>query len=261
VTREINPGALSALLHERLDGHRLVLFLDFDGTLTPIVQRPEHAVLDAGSRAALERLVKKRHPVYVISGRDLEDVRALVVVEGVHFVGSHGFHLMDALPGLDRGILEEAIPELKAAADELESWLDYIDGVLIERKKFSFALHYRQVDTSDLSDIRAAAEDVMERYGALTYKKGKKVIEFVPDIPWDKGRCVLALLARIKEESGDRKPFPVYLGDDVTDEDAFRALEGEAALTVVVAREAKSSAAAYRLQDSDAVREFLELID
>jgi len=260
VTREIEPRELNTLLRERLNGRRLVLFLDFDGTLTPIVQRPEHAVLGEASRRALERLAGL-HPVYVISGRDLEDVRVLVGVEDVYFVGSHGLDLMDALPGLDREALEEAVPELESAADELEHWLDYIDGVLIERKKYSFALHYRRVDSCDLHQIRAAAQDVMERYGALTYKKGKKVIEFVPDLPWDKGRCVLALLARAKHESGGRDVFPVYLGDDITDEDAFRVLEDDSAVTVVVAREAKSSAAGYRLPDSNAVREFLELIE
>lgn len=256
MTREIEPGELNEVLSSRRNERRLVLFLDFDGTLTPIVERPEHALLDAGTRGALERLAAIL-PVYVISGRDREEVTRLVGVDRVHFVGSHGFDLLDSLPGLDTEALEEALPELQAAAGELESWLDYIDGVQIERKKYSVALHYRRVDSRDLQQIHAAAEDVMERYGAVTMKRGKKVIEFLPDIPWDKGQCVRALLERLAKESGGQELFPVYIGDDVTDEDAFRVLENEPALAVLIAADPRDSAAAFRLRDSSAVREFL----
>jgi len=260
MAREIDPGELNEVLGRRRDKRQLVLFLDFDGTLTPIVAHPDHAVLDEDMRRAVERLAGL-YPVYIISGRGRDEVCRLVGVEGAHFVGSHGFDMLDSLPGLDRELLDEAVPELEASAKELEHWLDYIDGILIERKKYSFALHYRRVDSRDLQQIHAAAEDVMERYGAVTTKRGKKVIEFVPDIPWDKGRCVQALLARIEDETGGSEWFAVYIGDDLTDEDAFRALEGAAALTVLIAAEARDSAAGYRLPDSDAVRAFLQHID
>jgi len=260
MTCDIEPGDLNKVLNDRRQQRRLILFLDFDGTLTPIVARPEHAELDAGARRALQRLTGM-YPVYVISGRDRDDVSRRVGVDGIHFVGSHGFDLLDSLPGLDRKGLEEALPELQGAASELEQWLDYIDGVQIERKKFSFALHYRRVDTRDLRQIHAAVEDILERYGAVTVKRGKKVIEFVPDVPWDKGQCVRALLARLREECGTPGCFAVYIGDDVTDEDAFRVLEADAALTVLIGGDARPSAAAFRLRDSDAVRRFLEQIE
>jgi len=257
MTRFVEPDQLSDTLEARLDGRRLVLFLDYDGTLSHIVEHPEHAVLDEATRSALGRAVA-RHPVYVISGRDLDDVRRRVSVDGVYYVGSHGFQMPEAGPGIDPRALEEAARELTAAADELEQWLDYIDGVVIERKKYSFALHYRMVDRDDLKQIHAAAADVLERYGSVTSKRGKQVVEFVPDIPWDKGQCLQALLARLEETAGGAGLFPVYIGDDVTDEDAFRVLRPDTGMGILVAEDERDSAAEFRLRDVPAVRAFLE---
>lgn len=253
---ETGPLELRDALRERLGKRRLVVFLDYDGTLTPIVDRPDLAVLHDDMRRVLEALVE-RHPVYVISGRDRDDVRRLVGIDAIEFVGSHGFHMLDQAPDIDQETLDEAAPQLQAAADELEQWLDYIDGVLVERKKFSFALHYRLADQHDLRQIKAAAEDVLERYSALTFKKGKKVIEFLPDIQWDKGRCLQALLGRVRDQSGDRDVYPIYIGDDVTDEDAFRFLEDGAGTGILVADGERESAAEFRLPDTDAVARFL----
>lgn len=253
---EVDPRQLNEVLEDRLDGRRPTLFLDYDGTLTSIVDRPELALLDDDMRVTLERLARA-HPVYVISGRDLDDVRSRVGVAGVEYIGSHGFHMMDALPQIDIHALEDAAAELEAAADELEQWLDYIDGVLIERKRFSFALHYRLVDRDDLNQINSAASDVLERYAALTSKKGKKVIEFIPDIPWDKGCCVQAVLARLRETGDGAEFYPVYIGDDLTDEDAFRVISPESGLSVLVAAQERGSAAEFRLRDPEAVGAFL----
>jgi trehalose-phosphatase len=259
MTREIDPLQLNGILSERLGDRRLVFFLDYDGTLTSIVERPDLAVMDDDMRRTLKRLVK-RHPVYVLSGRDMEDVRRRVGVEGVEFVGSHGFHLMESLPELDPEALDEAVAELDAAADEIEQWLDYIEGVLIERKTYSFALHYRMVDRHDLQQITSAAEDVLERYGAVTSKKGKKVIEFVPDIPWDKGCCIQVLLSRLNESGGAESYYPVCIGDDITDEDAFRVVTPETGLSILVAEDSRDSAAEFRLPAPEAVRAFLDRI-
>lgn len=258
MTTRIEPRELIESLNARLDDKRLVLFLDYDGTLSHIVEHPDHAVLDEATRRGLSRAAA-RHPVYVISGRDLDDVRRRVAVEAIDYVGSHGFQMPEAVPGIDPESLDEAVHELGLAANELEQWLDYIDGIVIERKKYSFALHYRMVDRDDLKQIHAAAADVLERYGSVTSKRGKQVIEFVPDIPWDKGLCLQALLARLEGEAGDGGTlFPVYIGDDVTDEDAFRVLDPATGISVVVAEDERQSSAEFRLRDVTAVREFLK---
>lgn len=256
MTREIEPRTLFDTLQARLGERRLVLFLDYDGTLSQIVDHPEHAVLDDDTRRALERAAG-RYPVYIVSGRDLDDVRRRVAVQGINYVGSHGFHMPEAAPGIDPEALDEAVDELGAAASEIEQWLDYIDGVVIERKKYSFALHYRMVDKDDLKQIHAAAADVLERYGSVTSKRGKQVIEFIPDIPWDKGLCLQALLARLDGTPGGGELFPMYIGDDVTDEDAFRVIDPDTGMSVVVAEDERESAAEFRLRDVAAVEAFL----
>lgn len=257
MTRAIEARELADTLHARLDNRRLVLFLDYDGTLSHIVDHPDHAVLDEETRGVLEDVARK-HPVYVVSGRDLDDVRRRVAVDTVYYVGSHGFQMPEAAPGIDPEALDEAVQELDSAASELEQWLDYIDGIVIERKRYSFALHYRMVDRDDLKQIHAATADVLERYGSVTSKRGKQVIEFVPDIPWDKGLCIEALLARLDDSAGGPELFPVYVGDDATDEDAFRVLNSGTGMTVVVADDERESAAEFRLRDVPAVRAFLE---
>ncbi|MDZ7842512.1 MAG: trehalose-phosphatase [Gammaproteobacteria bacterium] len=254
---EIGPRELANTLKDRLGDRRLVVFLDYDGTLSQIVQHPAYAVLDEPTRRVLAG-VAAVHPVYVISGRDLDDVRERVAVEGIYCVGSHGFQMPEAAPGIDPLALEEAAYELRSAADELEQWLDYIDGVVIERKRYSFALHYRMVDRDDLKQIHAAAADVLERYGSVTSKRGKQVIEFIPDIPWDKGLCLQALMARLDDSDDARPLFPMYIGDDVTDEDAFRVLDPATGMSVVVAEDERDSAAEFRLSGVPAVRAFLE---
>lgn len=260
MTRDIDPGELAGILRDRIGDRCLLLFLDYEGTLTAIVNHPEKALLGDDARRTLERIAKV-HEVYVISGLDRNDVRERVGIEGVEYVGSHGFHMMEAAPGIDPLDLEEAVAELETAANELEQWLDYIDGVFIERKKYSFALHYRRANREDLQQINAAARDVMERYASVAYNKGKEVIEFVPDIPWDKGCCLQALLARWKETPGGGDAFAVYIGADMTDEDAFRTLDGETGLGVLVADNPRESAAEFRLSDPNAVSAFLDAVD
>ena len=94
----------------------------------------------------------------------------------------------------------------------------------------------------------------------LADKKGKMVIEFVPAIPWDKGSCLLALCADLEQKNDDKQRFAIYIGDDVTDEDAFRVLGGDRGAGILVADEARDSAAEFRLRDPNAVIEFLALL-
>jgi trehalose-phosphatase len=256
MTRAVQPRQLADILRDRLGSRRLVLLIDCDGLLASAAEQTEPFVLDEGARATLER-VAAAHPLYVISGREASDLRARIGVEGAEYVGGLGFDLMDALPDIDRQALDEAVVELETSANELEHWLDYIEGVVIERRKFSFALHYRMVDKEDLQQINAAAGDVLERYASLTWRKGKKLIEFVPDMPWDKGLCVRSVVARQEKTSGDGALFTVFLGDEPGDEDVFRVLDRTRALGVLVSFGERSSAAEFRLYDQEAMAAFL----
>ena len=232
-------------------GRPLALFLDYDGTLTPIVERPEDAVLAPETREVLRRLAA-RHPVAIIRGRDLEDVRARVGVEGIHYAGCHGFEIAGPRGNRVHAAAAAAAPQLGAAADMVAHDTRGIPGVQLERKRFTLAVHYRRAPEARVHDVHEAVLRAQARHPALRVTEGKKVYELQPDVDWDKGRAVLWLIDTLKLEDA----LPVYIGDDVTDEDAFRALEHRG-VGIAVQETPQPTAASLTLRDPGEVRDFL----
>jgi len=230
----------------------LAIFLDYDGTLTPIVSRPDQAVLADSTRAILRRLTAKV-PVAVLSGRELGDVRMRVGIDGVFYAGSHGFDIAGPR-GLQRQEAQEFLPALDAAEKELREKLTGIAGALVERKRFSIAAHYRNVSESDFSKMERAMSEVAAEHRKLRKIDGKKVYELLPNIDWDKGKAALWLLERLGLERQNARP--IYIGDDRTDEDAFRALE-QRGVGILVSEEPRLTAASYSLRDPTEVERFL----
>jgi len=241
----------------RFRSRRPAVFLDYDGTLTPIVERPEDARLAPETRAALERLATLC-PVAVVSGRDLADVRGMVGVEGIAYAGSHGFDIVRPDGSNDqrgRGFL----PDLDAAERELEPRLNAVPGARVERKAFAVAVHFRQVAEDRVPEVEAAVLETAAAHPRLRRTGGKKVFELRPDVDWDKGKALLWLLEVLGLEG--EEVLPVYVGDDETDEDAFRAIAATG-LGVVVRGEGddRETAAHYALRDTREARAFLELL-
>jgi alpha,alpha-trehalase len=231
----------------------IAVLLDYDGTLTPIVDNPANAVLAEEMRAAVRELAR-RAPVAVISGRDLEDVGRLVGIKSVVYAGSHGFDMR--FPGgrrLEHARGAEYLPALDAAEQELRTRLRNVPGARVERKKFAIAAHYRRAQESDVPAIEAALDDVLRQHAELRKTSGKKVFELRPAAQWHKGSAVLWLLRELGLNDG----LPVYIGDDETDEDAFAALRGRG-ITIAVRESPRPTAARYTLRDSAEVRHFLE---
>jgi alpha,alpha-trehalase len=253
------PNALDRRdeIRRRLEGSTPAVFLDYDGTLTPIVERPEDAVLQDEARRAVQRLAE-RIPVAVISGRDLADVRRMVGVNGIFYAGSHGFDI--AGPGgvaEQRGV--EFVPDLDRAEEELRPLLAPIRGARLERKRFAIAIHVRQVDDRRVPEVESVVDEIARRHARLRKTGGKKVFELRPDVEWDKGRALFRLMAVLGLDRED--VVPIYVGDDATDEDAFRAIR-DRGIGVVVRGEddSRTTSAHYSLADTEAVRLFLEEI-
>jgi trehalose 6-phosphate phosphatase len=253
----ICPSALERWdeIEQRLAGRRPAVFLDYDGTLAPIASRPELATLPEPTRAVLRRLAG-RGPVALLSGRGREDVAALVGLDELTYAGSHGFDI--AGPTLRREV-GDGIPErIDQASTELRERLAGIDGVLVEPKRFSVAIHFRLVRYEDLPRIERAVDAVAARLPDLRKVSGKKIFELRPALDWDKGHALLWLLETLHPAAdGQPEAVPLYMGDDVTDEDAFRAIANRG-IGVLVAEEPRETAASYSLRDPDEVRAFLE---
>ena len=251
------PPALDHLreIDARLRSRRLVVFLDYDGTLTPIADRPENARMSEAMRSTVSGLAAAC-PVVIISGRALPDIRGMVGLDGVMYAGSHGFDI--AARDGSRTAHEEGaeyVPVIAAAAQALRARLDSIDGVLVEDKTYTIAVHYRLVDAEIVPAVERVVDDVLAVHAGLRKTTGKKVFELRPDMDWGKGKAVLWLLHALELEAPE--VLPIYIGDDVTDQDAFDAL-GDRGVCILVADEAIETTADFRLASPEEVRVFLQ---
>jgi trehalose-phosphatase len=250
------PSALKDFgrIARRMKGRRPVFYLDYDGTLTPIVRRPELAVL-APDMEALLRKLGDLTPTAVVSGRDLQDVKKLVGLKEITYAGSHGFDISGPDISYQHG--KEFKPDLDRAEEKLKSPIDAVPGAFIERKGFSIAVHYRESDEADIPKVKQAVENIASRHNRLRMSSGKKIFELHPDIDWNKGKALLWLLKKMDLDKPDTLVF--YIGDDTTDEDAFRVLQEEG-IPVAVGENSRPSLAHYRLDNTEQVKLFFQKI-
>jgi trehalose-phosphatase len=265
------PSALLALskLQDHFIRKHVFLFLDFDGTLAPIVSDPFAASLPARTRALLTELhLRPDVTIAVISGRAISDLRACVGLD-VIYSGNHGLEIEGSLGGSNRSIeyrnetAESAASALAALSREIQSVVAGIPGVILDNKVLTLSVHYRNVADVDLPEFfdlveqkTAAVSDVF----VLNF--GKMVLEIRPKTGWNKGTAATFLLQHLK--SLDRQPadiFPIAMGDDATDEDMFAALTGGMNICVSpVEALNRVSLADYRLADASEVADFLEAL-
>ena len=243
------PSALEHLEEIVRAGDRhFAIFLDYDGTLTPIVSDPGKALLPDSMRQTLQALADYTS-LAILSGRDLDDVRRRVNIDKIVYAGSHGFDIAGPRE-LRKEVATEFLPRLDGAEDDLRKKLAGIPGVRVERKRFSVAAHYREINESNFPKVQRTVNQVARRYRELRIMEGKKVYELQPNIDWDKGKAVLWLLKTLELDRG------IYIGDDRTDEDAFRALE-QKGMGILVTEPPRLTAAHYSLREPMEVEQFL----
>jgi trehalose 6-phosphate phosphatase len=234
---------------------RMLLALDFDGTLAPIVPVPEDAGILPAAREPLAALARRADTrVAIVSGRGLEDVRRRVGLDELHYAGNHGLEIDG--PSV-RQVHEEATrarPALAACAQRLSDEFASTYGVLVEDKGLTLSLHYRMVEDARtgaaiVGRVRALCGDV----DGLRITEGKKVVEIRPDVDWDKGRATNFLLEQLLPAGG----IVVFIGDDRTDEDAFRAIDGRGEGVIVADPPPADTAAASFVRSPAEVAELL----
>ncbi len=243
---------------ERLRQEPLAVFLDYDGTLSAIAPTPSEAALPHATRDILKALVRlKDVKVAVISGRALADIRKMVPVKGLSYVGSHGMEFQSGRV-VTRRIPERYWRELCLLKQALAVELKGLPGAWLEQKPFSLAIHYRKAAPVSERKVKQVVRGLCGRRvrrGEVLILSGKKVIEIMPPKAMDKGQAVKRLL----RAWGKRKFLSIYIGDDRTDEAAFDVLCG-CGLTVKVGASRCRTKAAYRVNGVDEVRLLLEMI-
>jgi trehalose 6-phosphate phosphatase len=227
-----------------LSKRRLFLFLDYDGTMTPIVDQPEKAFLSLDNKRILRELAE--YPLWnvaIVTGRALSDIRRLIELEDICYVGNHGFEI--EAPGIhfkkfDFSPTKEIFDYLKW---QINKELAFFKGAFIEDKEINLCIHYRQLNENKIDLLKTVLNNITVPFflkDQIRIDIDRKTFEIKPPIDWDKGKAVLWLLNQKRYEGF----FPLYIGDSMTDEDAFRVLQNKG-ITIRVGKSSRSCASYY----------------
>ncbi len=245
-------------LKEDLAERFLYLFLDYDGTLSPIVRDPGKAVLSLRMRGRLEKVLKAgKCRIAVISGRALDDIQRRIGISGITYGGNHGLEVEGP-----EGNFRYPLPEkTRCALDDvrriLAKELSTVPGAVLEEKGMTLTVHLRKVKRGELLIAAHAVSEATRSYRMrreIAVSPGKEAFEIRPSVAWAKGKTVLWLLEK-STVTGGEPPWPLCVGDDRTDEDAFREIR-ERGVTVFVGAP-RQTKARYYLRNVGEVAAFL----
>ncbi|KAL2246591.1 probable trehalose-phosphate phosphatase J [Sesamum indicum] len=251
-------------------GKQIVMFLDYDGTLSPIVDDPDRAFMSDSMRATV-RKVARYFPTAIVSGRCRDKVYSFVRLAELYYAGSHGMDIKGPSKGSKykkgaEAVLFQPASEYLPMIDEVYKALLEVTkdtpGAKVENNKFCLSVHFRCVDEKKWSELAKQVGSVLEMYPSLRLTQGRKVLEIRPTIKWDKGKALEFLLESLGY-ANCTDVFPVYIGDDRTDEDAFKVLrERGQGFGILVSKTPKDTNASYSLQEPSEVMAFLRrLVD
>jgi trehalose 6-phosphate phosphatase len=240
----------------------LLLLTDYDGTLTPIVARPELANLTVSMRLLLQELQQMHNVTLgIISGRALDDIRNKIGINGIIYAGNHGLEIEG--PGIRfiNPLAEEIKPAIAIIRYLLHRTFGTTRGVLVEDKGLTLSVHYRLAETNQTENVKSKLESVMEQADTLGHLKvtsGKKVFEVRPGIEWDKGKAIQLLMRKYGKTEKYSDLISIFLGDDITDEDGFKVIEeSRNGISIFVGEANGDSSAPYYLKSPAEVEIFL----
>ncbi|MCM8787358.1 MAG: trehalose-phosphatase [Candidatus Omnitrophica bacterium] len=249
-------------LKKKFNNKNIILFLDYDGTLTPIAKTPQEATLLPETKKLLRRLIKNRYcQLAIISGRALKDIKKKIGINRVIYAANHGLEIEGPKIKFKYPTSSKYKHILKNIRNKLKINLSTIKGTFIEDKGLSLSLHYRLVKKNNIPKVKKILHQATAAYkkvNKIKIKKAKKAFEITPPVVWNKGRAMLWLLEKLNAGFTKKETMPIYLGDDLTDEDAFEVLHNKG-ITIFVGRPKKTEAQ-YYLKNTQEVRNFLRLI-
>ena len=224
-------------------GRKIALFLDYDGTLVPIQKNPVRCILSDKIKNQLRLLSESNHCyLTILSGRSLSDIKKMVGIRKIYYGGNHGLDISgpDVRYTHPKALLAKSI--ISDVKHLLKKEIANIEGAWFEDKKFTMSLHFRSVSKKNIVFVKKVFYKVIAEFldtKILTVIKGKKVLELIPDASWNKGSAVYLILQGLKN-----KCLPIYIGDDQTDETAFKAI-GKRGITIRIGKSKKTSASYY----------------
>jgi alpha,alpha-trehalose-phosphate synthase [UDP-forming]/trehalose-phosphatase len=234
---------------EKIPRDNIFLFLDYDGTLTPIVESPDRAIISEDMRSLIMRL-KETIPVAIVTGRSLNNIMDIFKIEDMIYAGNHGAEIWDGKKLVTGQQLTESKQVLTKIISELKNALSHIKGVIVEDKGITASIHFRMVANEDLCRMYNIFWSIADSYrGIFRVTTGKKVLEIRPRGIWNKGDSV-----RWIWENFGKDKIPVYIGDDITDEDAFKVIKGKGIGIAV----GNSEVADYYIESQGEVKKLLQ---
>ncbi|MCO5596508.1 hypothetical protein L7F22_050571 [Adiantum nelumboides] len=259
-------------------GKNIFVFLDYDGTLSPIVEDPERAFMSDEMRSAVKEIAAL-FATSIITGRRRDKVYEFVQLPQLYYAGSHGMDIMGPAEG-SNGVKANGIKTLDEEGNEvvlfqpasefclvmdeifklLEEKASKVPGARVEHNKFCVSVHFRCVKEENWLHLAEQVNNIIKSYPNLYLTQGRKVLEIRPSISWNKGKALDFLIRTFGTGPGSRNDvFPIYIGDDQTDEDAFKVVaRRKHGLPILVSNVVKDTNASYSLRNPSEVLEFLQ---
>lgn len=265
-----HPSALDMFeqIMDAAKGKQIVMFLDYDGTLSPIVDDPDRAFMSESMRKTVKKLARC-FPTAIVTGRCIDKVYNFVRLDELYYAGSHGMDIKGPTKeskynknNKAEEVLfqpaREFVPMINEVYEQLVEKTKSTPGARVENHKFCTSVHFRCVDEKRWVELAQQVKSVLKEYPKLRLTQGRKVLEIRPAIKWDKGKALEFLLESLGFANCN-DVFPVYIGDDRTDEDAFKKLRDiDQGFGILVSKFPKDTAAAYSLQEPNEVMDFLQ---
>jgi len=241
----------------------VLLFLDYDGTLTSIVENPDKAFIPDRARDLLKQLsANPRCTIAIVTGRAEKDIKSRIYIKNIIYACNHGLQIKGPKIDFTAPLPADFRKVLRKIESHLKKTFCSVKGILLEDKQTTLSVHYRLLNKGYVARAVRTLLEITAPYidkKKITVNFGKKVFEIRPPIEWNKGSAVLWLLNKHKSTLYGKPIVPIYVGDDITDEDAFKAIK-EIGLTIFVGHPRKSHAK-YYLRNTREVFKFLKILN